>query len=95
MSVRVSELAQQQLAHIFDHIALDDIQAAFRVAEVLEEGMLSLDLLPQMWPRTSNPNIRKRIFPGLPYLVYYSIENKRDVTVLEVWDGRMEHLPYR
>lgn len=94
MTVHISETAQKQLAGIFDFIAIDDVDAAYRVTEIIEAGIFSLDLLPQMWPRTSNPDIRRRLFPGLSYIVYYTVEGDRDVTVLEVWDGRMKDLPY-
>ena len=44
----LSPLARQDLLDIWDHIALDDVDAADRVADALEEAMKRLVAMPEM-----------------------------------------------
>lgn len=85
--VVLSPLARQDLLDIWDHIALDDVDAADRLAKEFEEAMAKLASMPEMGHSRSDLADRShRFWPVRNYLIVYHHE-PRPLEIVRVLHG--------
>jgi len=94
MSVRISRLAEEDLAHIYGHIASHDPDAAERFRIEAEKAIGLLEKHPEIGPRpgweTRHGRLRFWVISRFNnYLIYYEPE-ENGVSIERVLDGRRD-----
>jgi plasmid stabilization system protein ParE len=94
MSICISRLAEEDLAHIYAHIAARDPDAAERFRIETEEAIVLLAKHPELGPRPSWETRHKRLRFWVisrfnNYLIYYEPSGK-EVSIERVLDGRRD-----
>lgn len=69
--------ALRNLNAILEHIALDDIATAERIALSIRTAANRLDQYPQMGRVSSVDGARELVFPNLPYVLVYRVNGRR------------------
>lgn len=94
MNVRISELAEEDLAHIYARIADDNPDAAQRFKFEAEKAIALLAEHPELGPRpgweTRHPKLRFWVISHFHnYLIYYETLGD-NVSIERVLDGRRD-----
>ena len=76
MRLRWTTPAAEDLYRIVRHIQKDNPSAAAQVAKSLYEGCGSLRAFPYSGRKGRIDGTRELVFPGLPYIVVYRIEDQ-------------------
>ena len=83
MDIVWSPLAQARLREIHAYIALDNPEAAERVAARLVAIVEILKVHPYLGRAGAEPGIRELVVGGTPYILLYRVRGKR-VTILTI-----------
>ena len=86
MKIEWSPKADADLTELFEYIATDDIEAAFRVSEDIFNQTDMLADFPQMGRLGRVRGTRELVIAGTPYTVGYRITNDV-VTILRILHG--------
>lgn len=89
MRLRWTTLAADDLIRITEKIRQFNVGAAQRVAETLYDGCGGLRDFPYRGRKGRIDNTRELIFPGLPYLVVYRIDDDI-VDILRIYHGAQD-----
>jgi toxin ParE1/3/4 len=89
MRVRWTTPAANDLYNIVRHIQQDDPAVAAEVAETLYDGCGSLSNFPYRGRKGRIDGSRELVFPGLPYIVVYRIEDEV-VELLRIYHGAQD-----
>lgn len=89
MRVRWATPAAEDLYHIVEHFKQDNPSAAARVAKVLYDGCGNLGQFPRTGRRGRTEGTRELVFPGLPYIVVYRI-NDQIVEIIPIYHGAQD-----
>jgi len=89
MRLRWTTLAAQDLYRIVQHIQRDNSTAADRVATTLYDGCATLKDFPYRGREGRIEGTRELVFPGLPYIVVYRIEDQI-VDILRIYHGAQD-----
>ncbi len=82
-----SKAAEKDMLALWDYIAEDDIEAADRVAEAIQEAIAKLVLMPGMGHRrTDLADETLRLWPIFSYLILYRPQT-RPVEIVRVVSG--------
>ncbi len=87
MKVVFSPDANNDLGHIFDHIARDDFDRAGTFILELSQAAFDLDRFPLAWPlvpRYETAGFRRKVYKG--YLIFFDVEGDM-VTILRILNG--------
>jgi toxin ParE1/3/4 len=87
-----SPLAQARLQEIHGYVALDDPDAAARLAARIVTLVETLKTHPYLGRAGAQPGIRELVVGGTPYVVLYRVGAKR-VTIQTVWHGAQRKQP--
>lgn len=91
--VRLSGPARQDLLHIWEYIASDNIDAADRVRDAIFRAFEPLALMPELGPRSGfkNPRLKNARFWPVPrfrqYLIFYRPLAKGGVEIVRILNG--------
>ena len=86
MEVRWTRKAVRDLERVFQRIEKDGAKTARSVVETIYDGCMSLADFPQRGRAGRIPRNRELIFPGLPYVAVYRI-NDSTVEIFRIWHG--------
>ncbi len=86
MRLRWTTPAANDLYNIVQHIQKDNPSAAADVASILYDGCGSLRDFPRRGRKGRIEGTRELVFPGLPYIVVYRIQNQI-VEVMRIYHG--------
>jgi toxin ParE1/3/4 len=86
MRPRWTTPATQDLYNIVRRILQDNPGAAAKVAEILYDGCGSLVNFPRRGRNGRIEGTRELVFPGLPYIVVYRIQDQ-DLEILRIYQG--------
>jgi toxin ParE1/3/4 len=89
MRLRWTTPAANDLYNIVRHIQQDDPAAAAEVAKTLYDGCGSLRTFPNRGRKGRIKGSRELIFPGLPYIVVYRIQDQV-VELLRIYHGAQD-----
>lgn len=92
--ISITEAAEQDLNDIFDYIANDNSDAARRLAENIEQGILKLEDFPLMGAIPKKPRLARqgyRILIVDIYLVFYVLLNEETVEIRRVISGKRDY----
>lgn len=89
MRLRWTIPASQDLYRIVQRIQRDDLNAAVRVANTLYDGCGSLKTFPFRGREGRIPHTHELVFPGLPYIVAYRIQDQT-VDILRIYHGAQD-----
>jgi len=89
MRLRWTTPAANDLYKIVQHIEHDNPAAALDVAQTLYDGCGSLRKFPYRGRKGRIPGSRELIFPGLPYIVVYQIQDEF-VELLRIYHGAQD-----
>jgi len=89
MRLRWTAPAANDLYNIVQHIQQDNPTAASNVAEILYDGCGSLSRFPYLGRNGRIPGSRELVFPGLPYIVVYQIQDEV-VELLRIYHGAQD-----
>jgi toxin ParE1/3/4 len=85
MKVVFGRRAIDQIARIFAHVAQDDPNAADRIVRRIEASASRLAAFPESGKQASAiPGLRWIVVPGLPYLIFYTIQPPGAVRIVRV-----------
>ena len=73
MKIRWSELAADQLGNIFEHIALDNEDAAVRTVQRIYASIDRVANMPYSGRKGQKEGTRELVVSGTPYIVTYEI----------------------
>jgi toxin ParE1/3/4 len=90
MRLRWTAPAAQDLFRIVQRIQRENSIAAARVASTLYDGCGSLKDFPYRGREGRIKGTRELVFPGLPYIVVYRIEDQVFVDVLRIYHGAQD-----
>ena len=76
MRVRWTSPAARDLYNIIEHIQRDNPTAASKVAENISSGCDTLKRFPRRGRIGRIEGTRELVFPGLPYIVVYRIQDQ-------------------
>jgi toxin ParE1/3/4 len=86
MEVRWAPKAVKDLDQIFKRIEQDNPRTARDVIQTIYDGCVSLANFPQRGRPGRIPGRREMIFPGLPYVAIYKL-NEHAVEISRIWHG--------
>ncbi len=89
MRLRWTIPAAQDLYRIVQRVQEDNLTAASKVAETVYDGCGTLAQFPRRGREGRIPGTRELIFPGLPYIVVYQI-NDQSIEVLRIYHGAQD-----
>ena len=89
MRLRWTTPAANDLYNIVRHIQQDDPAAAAEVAKTLYDGCGSLRTFPNRGRKGRIKGSRELVFPGLPYIVIYRIQDQV-VELLRIYHGAQD-----
>jgi addiction module RelE/StbE family toxin len=89
MEVRWAPRAVRDLEHIFKRIERDNAAAARNVVQTIYAGCVSLADFPQRGRPGRTRGRRELIFPGLPYVAVYKV-NDYAVEISRIWHGAQD-----
>jgi len=89
MRLRWTTPAANDLFHIVQHIRRDNPDAAAKVAKVIYEGCERLVNFPRLGRNGRQPGTRELVFPPLPYIVVYKVQDQF-VEVVRVYHGAQD-----
>ena len=89
MRLRWTTPATQDLYNIIRRIQRDNPAAAAKVAETLYEGCSKLVDFPRRGRRGRIEGTRELIFPGLPYIVVYRIQDQ-NLEIVRIYHGAQD-----
>jgi len=81
-----SPLARPRLQEIRAYVALDNPEAAERLATRIVAVVEALKDYPYLGRAGTEPGIRELVIGGTPYIVHYRVRGKR-VTINTIWHG--------
>ncbi len=84
MRLRWLKAALADLDEIFDYVAEDDVQAAARVLERIEQAVNALKQHPELGRSGRVTGTREFVVAGLPYSVVYRISPLQAIEILAV-----------
>ena len=87
-----SPLARARLQEIHGYVALDNPDAAGRLATRIVSMIEALKTHPHLGRAGTKPGIRELVIGGTPYLVLYRVRGKR-VTISTIWHGAQRREP--
>jgi toxin ParE1/3/4 len=76
VSIRWSEAAADQLEHIFEYIALDNVDAAVHTVHRIHAAIDRIAAMPYSGRRGQRDGTRELVVPGTPYIVIYEIQEE-------------------
>lgn len=77
MKVVYADRARQDVAAIYDHIALSNPRAAQAVEDAIRITCEALAEFPFAAPATDEPNVRRAPLAIYPYTIFYRVDNQR------------------
>jgi addiction module RelE/StbE family toxin len=89
MRLRWTTPATQDLYKIVRHIQRDNPNAAAKVAETLYEGCSKLLDFPRQGRRGRIEGTRELVFPRLPYIVVYRIQDQ-NLEIVRIYHGAQD-----
>ena len=89
MHLRWTTPATQDLSNIIRHIQQDNPEAAAKVAGILFDGCGTLRQFPRRGRKGRMEGTRELVFPGLPYIVVYRIQDQ-DLEILRIYHGAQD-----
>jgi toxin ParE1/3/4 len=89
MRLRWTAPAARDLYRIVQRIQQDSLTAADRVAETLYGGCDGLRDFPFRGRRGRIQGTRELVFPGLPYVLVYRVENQ-EIDVLRIYHAAQD-----
>jgi toxin ParE1/3/4 len=89
MRSRWTTPATQDLYKIIRHIQRDNPSAAAKVAETLYEGCSKLIDFPRQGRRGRIEGTRELVFPGLPYIAVYRIQDQ-NLEIVRIYHGAQD-----
>jgi addiction module RelE/StbE family toxin len=89
MRPRWTTPATQDLYNIIRHIQRDNPNAAAKVAETLYAGCSKLLDFPRQGRRGRIEGTRELVFPRLPYIVVYRIQDQ-NLEILRIYHGAQD-----
>lgn len=89
MRLRWTTPAANDLYNIVQRIGKDNPATADKVAKILYDGCGSLKDFPRRGRRGRIEGSRELVFPGLPYIVVYRIQDQI-VEVLRIYHGAQD-----
>lgn len=89
MEVRWSQTAARDLEAICDHIAVDSLEAAARVARTIYDGCGMLGKFPQLGRASRIRDRRELVIAPFPYIVVYLIAGDA-VHLLRIYHGAQD-----
>lgn len=89
MHLRWTTPATQDLYNIVRHIQQDNPDAAAKVAATLFDGCGTLRQFPRRGRKGRIEGTRELVFPGLPYIVVYRIQDQ-DLEILRIYHGTQD-----
>ena len=87
-----SPLARARLSEIRAYIALDNPDAAERVAMRIVALVETLKNFPHLGRPGAEPGVRELVISGTPYIVMYRVRGDR-VTINTIWHGAQRREP--
>ena len=87
-----SPLARARLSEIRAYIALDNPDAAERVAMRIVALVETLKNFPHLGRPGAEPGVRELVISGTPYIVIYRVRGDR-ITVNTIWHGAQRREP--
>ena len=89
MRLRWTTPAAQDLYNIVRRIQQDNLDAAAKVAHTLYDGCGSLGNFPRRGRKGRIEGTRELVFPGLPYIVVYRIQDQ-NLEILRIYHGAQD-----
>ena len=89
MRLRWTTPATQDLYNIVRRIRQDNLDAAAKVAKTLYDGCGSLENTPRRGRKGRIEGTRELVFPGLPYIVVYRIQDQT-LEILRIYHGAQD-----
>jgi toxin ParE1/3/4 len=89
MRLRWTTPATQDLYNIIRYIQRDDPAAAAKVAETLYQGCSKLLDFPRQGRRGRIEGTRELVFPGLPYIAVYRIQDQ-NLEIVRIYHGAQD-----
>ena len=89
MRLRWTIPAANDLYNIVQHIRKDNPTAAVKVATTLYDGCAGLREFPRRGRKGRIEHTRELVFPGLPYIVVYRIQDQI-VELLRIYHGAQD-----
>lgn len=89
MRVRWTTPASNDLYKIVQRIKKDNEPAALKTANILYDGCGDLQKFPRRGRKGRISGTRELVFPGLPYIVVYQIQDQV-VEVIRIYHGAQE-----
>ena len=86
LTIAWSPLARARLREIRTYIALDNPDAAERVAMRIVAVVEALRIHPSLGRAGAESGLRELVIGGTPYIVLYRVKGKQ-VTILTIWHG--------
>jgi toxin ParE1/3/4 len=86
VKIRWTELAEEQFENVFEHIALDNVDAAVRTVQRIDEAIDRAAKMPYSGRTGQEAGTRELVVPGTPYIVVYRILEDA-IQILSVWHG--------
>ena len=87
-----SPLARARLREIHAYVALDNPEAAERLATRLVALVEALKIHPHLGRAGAEPGTRELVVGGTPYIVLYGVRGKR-ITILTIQHGAQRKEP--
>jgi len=95
--VKLRARAKNDLANQFDFLIkiTQDIGIANRIITELEQKLEGLEFMPNRHPRMPEPNADKRRLIHKNFIAVFIVnEEKKTVSILRVFDARMNYIKY-
>jgi len=89
MRLRWTTPAAQDLYNIVRHIQQDNPDAPVRVAETLYKGCDNLVDFPRRGRKGRKEGTRELVFPGLPYIAVYRIQDQ-SLEIVRIYHGSQD-----
>ena len=89
MRVRWTSPAAEDLYRIVQHIQQDSLTHAADVAKTLYDGCANLRRFPRAGRKGRIEGTRELVFPGLPYIVVYRVEDQV-VELVRIYHGAQD-----
>ena len=89
MHLRWTTPATQDLSNIIRRVQQDNPEAAAKVAAILFDGYGTLGQFPRRGRKGRIEGTRELVFPGLPYIVVYRIQDQ-DLEILRIYHGAQD-----
>ena len=79
MKVVYADRARQDIAAIYDYIALSNVRAAQTVEDAIRGTCDALADFPFAAPSTDEPNVRRAPLVRYPYTIFYRVDEQREL----------------